>query len=192
MQEALAASEVRQVSGERIAGLVVGFFLLLHPVRAEWTLTAYVGGAHTAQTSLQLRMPQSGTNLLFEPISYEGRSFQSPLYYGYRAGYFFTRHFGLESEFTHLKVYAETDPTAQISGSLQAAPMNESAGVNSVIQRFNITHGVNLLLANFVGRRAFRGQGRSAHFLVSGRVGVGFTIPHPENDVFGHLEHGAL
>jgi len=69
--------------------------------------------------------------------------------------------------------------------------MNESAGVNSVIQRFNITHGVNLLLANFVGRRAFRGQGRSARFLVSGRVGVGFIIPHPENEVLGisNMEH---
>jgi lipid A oxidase len=164
---------------------VIGGFLLLTPARAEWTLAAYLGGAHTARTSLRLQAPQRSTDLLVQPVDYQTKPFQSPLYYGYRAGYFFTPHFGLEGEFTHLKVYAETGRTAQISGTLQGVAIQETAPLDSVVQRFNITHGVNLVLADFVARKAFRQVGPSARFLLSGRVGVGTTIPHAENEVLG-------
>jgi lipid A oxidase len=174
-----------------VAAGIGGFLLLLPPARAEWTLAAYFGGAHTAQTSLQLQAPQSSTNLLLRPVAYQAKPFQSPVYYGYRAGYFFTPHFGLEGEFTHLKVYADTGRTAQISGTLQGIAMDESARLDSVVQRFNITHGVNLVLANFVARKAFRQVGPAARFLLSGRAGVGLTVPHAENEILGasNLEH---
>ena len=174
-----------------MAARVGAFLLLVSPTRAEWTLAAYFGGAHTAQASLQLQAPHASTNLSIQPVSYQTKPFQSPLYYGYRAGYFFSPHFGLEGEFTHLKVYAETGPIAQISGTLQGVPISESAPLNSVVQRFNITHGVNLILANFVARKAFRQVASPARFLLSGRVGLGLTIPHAENEVLGisNLEH---
>lgn len=181
----------RRVCCRSIAAPIGGLFLLLSPGRAEWTVTAYLGGAHTARTSLRLHAPELSTNLLLQPISYQTKPFQSPLYYGYRAGYFFTPRFGIEGEFTHLKVYAETERTAQITGTLQGAAINESAPLDSVVQRFNITHGVNLLLANFVARKGFRKTGSSARLLLSGRVGAGVTIPHAENQVFGisNVEH---
>ena len=180
----------------KIVARISGLLFLLQPVRAEWTLTAYLGGAHTAQSSLRLQAAQLQTDLLLQPISYQTKPFQSPLYYGYRVGYFFSRNFGLESEFTHLKVYAETDGIAYIAGTLHGVSMNETASINTVVQRFNITHGVNLLTANLVARKAFRQAGSSARFLLSGRVGGGATIPHPENEVLGisnneHYEVGA-
>lgn len=91
------------------------YLVSLQPARAEWAAAAYFGGARTAQTAL--RVQAQGTDLRIHPISYRANSFQSPIYYGYRAGYFFTRHFGVEGEFTHLKVYADTARNAQFSGS---------------------------------------------------------------------------
>jgi hypothetical protein len=107
-----------------------------------------------------------------------------PSIYGYRAGYFFSRHFGFEGELTHLKVYGETGRMAQISGLLYGAPLNETALVSSVVQEFNITHGVNLLTGNFVARKAL-GPDASARFVLELRVGAGVTIPHPINEVLG-------
>jgi len=160
----------------------------LRPAGAEWIVAAYLGGAHTVQTSLQVQMPDSATNLLIHPISYEDRPFHSPLYYGYRAGYYFNRfhrHFGFQGEFTHLKVYAETDRMAQISGLLNGAAVNKTALVSSVAQRFDVTHGVNLLTGNFVFRQPL-GCG-SSRFVFLARTGAGITIPHPENEILGIL-----
>jgi lipid A oxidase len=169
----------------RIVGAIGGLLLLLSPARAEWTVTAYLGNARTAPASLRVKAPQLATNLLLQPISYQTKPFQSPLYYGYRAGYFFTPHFGLEGEFTHLKVYAETGRTAQITGTLGGSVIAESAPIDSIVQRFNITHGVNLVLANFVARKGFRKKGPSPRFLLSGRLGFGMTVLHAENEILG-------
>jgi hypothetical protein len=167
--------------------------LVLRSCEAEWIVAAYLGGAHTDQTSLQVQMPGSATSLLIHPISYADRPFQSPLYYGYRAGYYFNRfhnHFGFQGEFTHLKVYAETDRVAQISGLLNGAPVNETAVVSSVVERFDITHGVNLLTGNFVFRQPL-GAGGSSRFVFLARMGAGVTIPHPENEILGisNMQH---
>ena len=173
-----------------------GFLVLLQSARAEWTLTGYLGGAHTAPTSLRLQSPQLLTDLRLEPVSYQTKPFESPLYYGYRVGHFFSRSVGLEGEFTHLKAYAETDQTAHIAGTLQGIPIDNRSALNSVVQRFNISHGVNLLMANVAIRKAFGETGSRPRLVVSGRVGGGITIPHPENEVLGasnreHYEVGA-
>jgi len=151
---------------------------------AEWVVAAYLGAAHTAQTSLQFQVPDESTNLTLHPISYADKPFTPAIYYGYRAGYFFSRHFGVEGELTHLKVYAQTDRLAQISGVLYGAPINETALVSSVVQEFKITHGVNLLTGNFVARKAL-GLEASARFVLEARFGAGITVPHPINEVLG-------
>jgi hypothetical protein len=168
--------------------LAVGFAALLltaDPAHSEWVAGAYTGDAHTAQTSLCIQAAAWATNLYINPVSYSTEAFQSPIYYGYHAGYFFTRHFGLEGEFTHLKVYAETERLAQISGTLLGVPVNENVPLNTLVQRFNITHGVNLLTGNFVARTMFHQHGLHPRFILSGRIGGGITIPHAENEVLG-------
>jgi hypothetical protein len=163
----------------------LSIFLLSQPARPEWVAAAYLGGARTAQTYLNIQSLEAATSLQIRPVSYSDKPFQPAIYYGYRAGYFFTRHFGLEGEFNHLKVYAQTERNAQISGTLHGVAVNETAPIDSVVQLFNITHGVNLLLGNFVARKAFRWSGELARFILSGKVGAGITIPHPINEVLG-------
>lgn len=164
--------------------LIWALLLCSRPGAAEWVVAAYLGAAHTAQTSLHFQVPDESTDLTLRPISYADKPFTPAIYYGYRAGYFFSRHFGFEGELTHLKVYAETDRLAQISGVLYGAPVNETALVSSVVQEFNITHGVNLLTGNFVVRKAL-GPEASARFVLEARFGAGITIPHPINEVLG-------
>ncbi len=162
------------------------FTVLLLPrsAPAEWVVTGYLGAAHTAQTSLQFQVPDESTNLTLHPIAYADKPCTPAIYYGYRLGYFFSRRFGFEGELTHLKVYADTNRLAQISGVLYGMPVNETALVSSVVQQFNITHGVNLLTGNFVARKAL-GPETAARVVLEARVGAGATIPHPINVVLG-------
>jgi hypothetical protein len=142
--------------GRKIVATLGAIFLPGAPAQAEWIAAMYTGGAHTYQSTLALQIPELAASLTLHPVSYAAEPFQSPIYYGYRAGYCFSRHFGFEGEFTHLKVYAETNRSGQVSGLLRGASVDEVVPLNAVVQRFNITHGLNLLTGNFVVRKAFR------------------------------------
>ncbi len=154
---------------------------------AQWTLAGYIGEAHTQDSSLAIRQSALGTDVQFSNISYRGESFQPPLYYGLRTGYNFARYWGVEAEFTHLKVFAKVDQPSLVTGTLNGAPINAQVPMNTIVQRFSISHGVNLLLANAVFRHEF---GRitdekvaPAYFVL--RAGAGATIPHPESTIQG-------
>ena len=81
--------------------LALGFLLsaAARPAQAEWNLGAYLGGAHTQDTFLLLQQPALGTSLRFPQVDFAGQSFDFPLYYGFRGGYFLGRRVGLEAEF---------------------------------------------------------------------------------------------
>ncbi len=178
---------------------VLPFLFLLaaaEPCHAQWHLSAYLGGAHTQSTDLSLSQASTGTQLSLRGVDFEGKSFQGPPYYGFRGGYFFSRHLGLDAEFIHLKVFAQTEKTVDAEGTLQGNPIHAAIPMSNVIQRFSISHGLNLLLADAVLRQDFlrRPGERLGPMIVSARVGLGGTIPHPESEVLGasnqHYEGG--
>jgi hypothetical protein len=74
----------------------VGFLLAAaaDPARGEGYVAGYIGGAQTRAATVVVEQSNPTVRLSFEKLPFEGRSFQSPIYYGYRAGYYFTRHFG--------------------------------------------------------------------------------------------------
>ena len=160
---------------------------------ADWSAAAFVGGAHTASSSLHVRQPGRSTDLLFSPVVYAGESFRSPIYYGYRLRYLFRSPswFGLEGEVIHLKVFAETGKSATVQGVLAGAAITRSAPIADIVQRFSISHGVNLALVNAVGRRRLgTAHGR---FALIGRAGAGITVPHAESAIRGQsTEHYQL
>lgn len=181
----------RVIFSAQLASVIAGLVFTVQLAQAEWDVAAYFGGAHTSGTSLTIQAPEIATNVVIHPVSYATKPFQSPVYYGYRAGYYFNRHFGLEGEFTHLKVYAETGRPAAISGILQGVPVSGRMPISSIVQRFNITHGVNLLTGDFVARKSFGHNIQAARCVLAARIGAGITIPHAENQVFGisNAEH---
>jgi hypothetical protein len=133
--------------------------------RAEWSLMAFLGASHTAPATLTLDQPAAEIRMTtFTGVPLASRSFSSPPYYGYRFGWFSKRdaRAGIEAELIHLKVYAP-------AGSM-----------GPLVERFSISHGLNLLLANVVMRQP---AGRRVR--LAARVGAGIAVPHAESRIGG-------
>ena len=155
------------------------------PSFAQWTAAAYIGSAHTQNSFLDVEQPALGTNIRFHDVAYQGESFQPPLYYGIRGGYWFRRYWGAEVELTHLKIFARVDQPATVTGVLNGTPINSLSPINTIVQRFSISHGDNLLLANAVFHHQLwssRGSDVPRAYIAL-RFGVGATIPHAESTI---------
>jgi hypothetical protein len=153
---------------------------------AEWVLAVYLGSAHTISAPLLLTQPQAGNDLRLAWVDYRGESMTPPLYYGYRVSLFpqASSWIGVEGEFIHLKVYANTDRTTRMSGTLRAEAVDGMLPIRSVVERFSISHGLNLVVLNVVVRRTLHGRrdGRGEVELF-GRAGIGPTLPHAESTI---------
>jgi hypothetical protein len=157
--------------------------------RRRWIFAAYVGGAHSASSFLRISQPALGSSLTFEDVSLQSRSFDPPLYYGFRGGYFIPQapFVGLEAEFIHLKVFSDPQQRVRVAGLRRGDPIQREMPLGDIVQQYSISHGVNLLLFNAalrhgVSRNADAPDGR---LVLTARVGVGPTLPHTESSVEG-------
>ena len=91
------------------------------------------------------------------------------------------RRFGVEFEFTHLKVIGQVSEAYATSGTSGLVPFAPGDQMGEIVERYAMTHGLNFLVANFVARRPI-GSGRTALIV---RAGAGGTIPHTETTVLG-------
>lgn len=157
----------------------------------EWVLAAYLGTAHTMSAPLSLVQPAAGTEITLASVDYGGESFTPPFYYGYRLSYFPkpTSWVGVEAEFIHLKAYAETDGSTRATGMHRGTPVREQLPVREVVERFSISHGLNLVLVNGVVRRTLR-RDQQGEMQLTGRIGAGPTIPHAESAIDGVAYEG--
>ncbi len=162
--------------------LVCALALAALPLPAEWTAAAYLGGASVSDTSLYVRQPSLGTDVRFRDIQYRARSFESPLYYGVRAGYFFSRHFGADIELVHAKAYANTLQPVEATGTIGGAAVSGRIPPARTLDSFSLSHGLNFLLANFGARYDFLTppNRQRGPITIIGRAGAGPTIPHVE------------
>jgi lipid A oxidase len=150
----------------RVAVLLAASFCVVAPApaRADWTLAAYIGTAWTRATTLTLDRGALGQSV-FTDVPFDSHSFEGPLYYGYRGGWFRRGSIaGIEGEVIHLKVFARP-------GTL-----------GSDVRRFSISHGLNLLFANAVLRKPIT---PSQRVLATARLGAGFSVPHGESEIAG-------
>jgi len=152
------------------ACLLLLFALMPCHAAADWTAAAFLGRASTADADIHVT--NLNTDVTFHDVRFDDRSFQSPPYYGYRVGFAFKPAAGVEGEFIHMKAFARVN-----------AP---------VLQQYNVSHGLNLVLANFVSR-----QRLADRFAVALRAGSGFAVPHAEIRAFGeavdeYQVHGAV
>jgi hypothetical protein len=135
------------------------------PASAAWSFMAFLGGSHTAPATLTLDQPATAIHVVFSRVPLDSRSLSSPPYYGYRLAWFPARGgaAGIEAELIHLKVFART------------------ATMEPLVDRFSISHGLNLLVANFVWRQ----PGDARRLRLVARAGAGVAIPHAESRVGG-------
>jgi lipid A oxidase len=131
---------------------------LAAPANADWTVAAYIGASFTRPAALTLNQTPASTRIA--DVHFEGKPFASPPYYGYRAGW--RRHggIGVDAELIHLKVYAR------------------AADLPPIVQRFSVSHGLNLLLGDVTWAAPAR---RRAQFEL--RAGAGVAIPHGESEI---------
>jgi lipid A oxidase len=163
---------------------LVSGLLMASVANAEINLALYAGQSFVDNGALNLK--QGVTNLTFSDVSWDDKSFESPIFYGARIGYWFdsTPNWGLSIDFAHLKNYLEYGKSAQINGTdATGASVNGVAPISDHIQDFNMSHGVNTLTFNGQYRWFPSGQ-RDDSFLGRMQIytgaGAGFSIPHVE------------
>jgi hypothetical protein len=178
--------------GSRFACLAtVACFSIAWPTAATAQLYASVsaGGNHTAPADVTVNVPSSGLAVTYQDVHFSARSLDSPEYYVWRVGRLFAAHprLGVEFEFTHLKVIGDTSRSYAASGQIngQAIPGGSSLPMNAEVQEYQMTHGLNFLLVNAVGRLPIPSVRRLS--LVA-RAGVGATLPHAETEVLGRSQ----
>jgi hypothetical protein len=172
----------------RAALVCLGWIALAPPpcASAEWVVSGYLGAGHTASSGVRLDQPSLATALTFDAVDFRGESFTPPLYYGYRIGYFFESRpwLGLEAEFIHLKVYAETDRVVRLHGLHRGVPVDDRRRLDDIVQQLSISHGLNFVLANAVARVPVGAVGGQRVAAVA-RLGTGPTVPHAESRIEG-------
>jgi hypothetical protein len=159
--------------------VIVCTLAFARPVGAQWIVSAYGGAIHTRAADMRIQQPGSATDLRFTDVPFESRSFESPIYYGYRAGHRLggTQWLFLEAELIHGKLYPQQPGTARGTGMLRGQPAAQ-VPFPTVVQEFNMSHGLNFLLGNILVRREM-----TTRFTATGRAGLGALLPHTESVV---------
>lgn len=165
--------------------------LLVLPAAAygENILSVYTGTSLTRNSDLNISRPASGTNLNVRDVEWAADPFKAAPYYGLRFTHFLASrpNWGAAFDFTHYKMYARTGRTVRVDGNWNGAPANGSARMDQYVQRFEISHGVNVLSANLIYRWLDIGTGNGRLQPYVG-AGVAHYRPHSENTV-GNLDH---
>ncbi|HXF06130.1 MAG TPA: hypothetical protein VNM72_12065 [Blastocatellia bacterium] len=160
--------------------------------RGEWVIAAYLGGARTAASTLKISQPARDTELAFDAVRFDGRSFDPPLYYGVRGSYFIRglSFLGIEAEFIHLKVYSDPTQPVRVTGRHRGVPLERELPLGQIVQEYSISHGANLLLFNLAARWRMRPnpEDSRSRFVLATRFGLGPTIPHTESTIEGEQQ----
>ncbi len=154
------------------------------PAHAEINVAFYSGQSFVDNGDLSLN--QGKTNLNFNDVSWNDKSFEAPIFYGARIGYWLDSapNWGFSVDYAHLKNYLEYDKNAFISGTnANGDSVNSVEPITDHIQNFNMSHGVNTLTFN--GQYRWFPSGKRDNSLL-GRMqlysglGAGFSVPHVE------------
>lgn len=174
----------------RLVGCAFLFGVYAYPARAEVELSIFTGVALTQDSDLELHQ-NGGTDLTFHDVSFEGRDFETPPYYGVRGLWFPSEdsHWGFGAEFFHMKMYAKTGDTVGVSGRRDGIRVNDNERISDTIEQFSLSHGLNYALADIVYRwmPGRRGEDFLGHLTPYAGAGLGAAIPHVESNVNGNF-----
>ncbi|HUN75815.1 MAG TPA: hypothetical protein VMU40_14960 [Steroidobacteraceae bacterium] len=119
--------------------------------RAEWLATLYMGDSHTYASNLTVIQPQTHTDVDFDLVSWAPHPLgHGAPYYGVRLSYFpaAVSHVGAVFDFTHYKMYAETNETTKMRGEWNGKPIDTYTSLQTGITSLELAHGVNLVSLN--------------------------------------------
>lgn len=143
------------------------------------------GANHTSPADVTVNVPAAGLGVTYDDVQFSARPFDSPQYYVWRLGRLIGKRqrFGLEFEFTHLKVIGQTAKTYAATGTINGAalPSGATLPMNAEVEEYQMTHGLNFLIVNGVARFPLAGP----RLALVTRAGIGSVLPHAESDVLG-------
>jgi len=176
----------RKIVSGSTSALVAGWCVIsVTPAyAADWALAFFLGDCATRSNAVRLDRPASATHVVMTPVQYDARSFDSPLYYGYRVSRYLSPRVGIEGEFIHAKTFARAAAPIRATGTVDGADVEGSAPLSSVIERFAMSHGLNFVLANVVYRQGI-GADPQPRVSIAARAGAGITVPHVESTIAG-------
>jgi opacity protein-like surface antigen len=178
-----------RVFREILLFLLVLSSLPISYTKAEWKIQLFLGKSFTLKSDLRLMQPSRQNDLTFHDVKYSDASFKTPLYYGLRVSYFPTgsSHLGLEAEFIHAKIYSDARQRVHVSGVRTGQPIDSTLMLGDIVQGFSMSHGLNFLFFNLVGRVGlFRNElTKAGRVGLYGRAGIGPLIPHSESVIEG-------
>ena len=176
-------------------GLVIVSWVMIlgaaAPASAQWNVAAFVGDAWNRSADLRIASAPD-TALTLADVEYDNRSFEFPLYYGVRAGRPLGGRWswlGIEAEFIHLKTITRPTQLVEAAGQLSGRTVPSPLPLGDVLPRFELSHGLNFILANVVVRTTLGGRDDSSdRVALAFRGGLGPTIPHVEGTLQGRDE----
>jgi hypothetical protein len=172
-----------------VAFLISAFVVCARTADAQWYVAGYLGTNRTLAAPISIDQPTRNTSLTFDRVAFEARPFKSPQYYGVRVGRLFgeQRRFGVEFEWIHPKAYADTSQVVHITGRLNGVNIDTNARMDTIVQRYAMSHGMNFALINAVVRVPLdeSGSGFASRVALTARAGAGPMLPHAENTVAG-------
>jgi lipid A oxidase len=174
-----------------LVGLTVAIGLLgPRAAHAEIFLDAFTGKSFTQSADLHVRQASLGNDFTVHDVGFDDKSFVLPPYYGFRGGYYLETHpwLGFGVEFFHFKILAQVHEAKRLTGLHGGTAVDAVVPVDSVVQRFDVSHGVNYVMLNGYVRHGFLAdETRFPHGRIQayGGGGVGPVIGHPENEIDG-------
>src|SRR4051794_20589487 len=179
------------MSSSRAVVLLISCVLLPRAADAQWYVAGYLGTNHTLSSTVSIDQPALGTSLEFNDVAFEARPFESPQYYGVRVGRLFgeRRRFGVEFEWFHPKVYADTSRDVHVAGRYAGATVDTTLPMDTIVQRYSMSHGMNFALVNAVFRMPVSEDPASmaSRIALTGRAGAGPMVPHGESEIAGQV-----
>lgn len=158
--------------------------------RAEFDFSIFTGVALTQDSDLELHQ-NGGTDLTYRDVSFEGRDFEPPPFYGSRLLWFphDDAHWEFGAEFFHIKLYAQTDETAHLTGTRNGVAVDDNERIDNTLQQFSLSHGLNYALADIVYRwqPGQHGEDFLVHLEPYVGLGLGAAVPHVESEVNGNF-----
>jgi hypothetical protein len=165
----------------------VALLALPRTASAQWYVAGYLGANRTLAAPVTIDQPSRGTSLTFNDVTFTARPFTSPQYYGVRGGRMFgeQRRFGIEVEWLHPKAYADIEKVVQITGRVAGVDVHTTAPMNTFVQHYAMSHGMNFILFNAVLRAPLNddGAGLASRVALTARAGAGPMVPHAETTV---------
>ena len=179
---------MRPTLGSLVAGIFTGLLLTPGSAAAEPFVDMYIGKSFTLGSDVRIRQPALGNDFTLHDVSYDDQSFTDPPWYGLRAGYFFEKYpwLGVSLEFFHFKMIADTAEQRRVTGTRSGAPIDATTRVDSLVQQFQVTHGVNYLTLDALFRYSLlkdRERFRHGRVQLYGGFGAGPVITHAENRI---------